>query len=315
MLLTLLALQFAAPARAGYNEGIAAQQKGDLPTAIKEFTPLAKAGNSLAQVRLAEIYFNGGKSVERDNAKGMEWLRKAAAGGNVDAIVFLGQTLVNGSLDQAKDPAEGVRLLELAATKGKDQRAMALLAPIYLQGTAVPKNEERAVALYRQLGELGNPAAWRVLAALANEGTGGLGRDPSIVTGFLAKAVALGDAQSHFYLGQFYLQGKGVPKDDKEGVRLIQLAANAGEFNAMMALANLYIGGNGGLPTDNEAAMKWLSVVLNRAPQGDAYYQASLAAQDLRKHLSNAAISRAQEEAGRFQVQPIKPANAPAKKP
>jgi hypothetical protein len=125
----------------------------------------------------------------------------------------------------------------------------------------------------------------------------------------------LGDAPSHLYLGQMYLRGEGVGKDEKEGVRLIRLAADAGEFDAMMVLANLYIGGEAGLPDDAEAAFKWLTVVLNRAPQGDMYFRASQAADRLRNSLSNAAIARAQEEAGRWQPQRLAPVATPVPKP
>jgi TPR repeat protein len=313
--LLALSAAVATPAAAGLNEGIVAQQKGEFLTAIKEFMPLAKAGNTVAQVKLAEIYFNGGQGVERNVEQGMEWLRKAVAGGNVDAIFFYAQVLINGSLNQTKNVPEAVRLLELIATKANDQRAMAVLAPIYLQGNGVAKDERRAVALYMKLGELGNGGAWRVLAGLASSGQAGLPQDPATVVGYLAKGVAAGDVLSHLHLGQYYLQGQGVAKDEKEGGRLIQLAAEGGDFSAMMAMANFHISGTGGFSADNEAALKWLSIVLNRSPQGDAYFQASLAAQDLRNRMSNAAIARAQEEAGRWQPKPIRATQAPAKKP
>lgn len=302
-------------ATAGTKEGIVAQQKGDLTTAIKEFTAPANKGDTLAQVKLAEIYLNGGKGVERNIDQGMAWLRKAVAGGNVDAIFFYAQTLINGSMNQTKNMPEAVRLLEIIATRANDQRAMAALAQIYLQGAGVAKDEQRAVALYMKLGEQGNGGAWRVLASLASVGEAGLPRDPVTVAGYLAKGVAAGDVLSHLYLGQFYLQGQGVEKNEKEGGRLIHLAAEGGDFSAMMAMANFYVSGTGGFGTDNEAALKWLSIVLNRSPQGDAYFQASLAAQDLRNRMSSAAVQRAQEEAGRWQPKPIRPATTPAKKP
>ncbi len=315
LILVLGAILVAAPAEAGFKEGQAAYQKGDLPAALKEFLPLAKAGNSLAQVRLAEIYFNGGTGVERDIPRGMEWLRKAAAAGNADAIFFLGRVLVGGLLGQARDLPEGVRLLEIAAKAGNAQ-AMGVLAPIYLEGgDGVAKDESRAVALYRAVAESGNGAAWRVLAQLASEGVGGLPRDWATVADCLARAAALGDVPSHFYLGQMFLRGDGVAKDEVRGVQLIQVAADAGDYPAMMMLASLYRSGEAGLRSDEEAALKWLTIVLNRAPQGDAYFQASLAAQELRNRLSSAAIARAQEEAARWQPRQLKPVPLPAIKP
>jgi len=43
--LTLAILAGAQPALAGYNEGVAAYRKGDIVLAVREFTPLAKAGD------------------------------------------------------------------------------------------------------------------------------------------------------------------------------------------------------------------------------------------------------------------------------
>jgi TPR repeat protein len=234
---------------------------------------------------------------------------------SVDAIFFLGQALISGNLGQTKDIPEGVRWLEIIATKANDTRAMALLAQTYLKGDGVPQNEERAVVLFRSLGERGNGPAWRVLAGLSHEGRGGLSADPSVMAGFLAKGVALGDPASHFFLGELYLRGEGVMQNDREAFRLIELAAEGGDFNAMLALANIFIKGSAGQSVDEETAFKWLSVVVNRAPPGDAYFQASLAVQQMRQQLSDAAIGRAQEEAGKFQARKLPAQNPPAAKP
>lgn len=312
---TMLALGMIEPARAGFNEGQAAYQRGDLAAALREFLPPARSGNTLAQLRLAEIYFNGGPGLDRDIPRGMEWLRKAAAAGNPAAVFFLGRVLAEGGLGQAPDLAEGVRLLEIAA-KGGNVQAMGLLAPIYLTGgSEVPKNEARAVALYRAVAERGNGAAWRVLAQLAEEGVGGLPRDSATIADYLTRAAALGDVPAHLLLGQMVLRGDGVPADPARGAQLIRLAAEAGDYSAMLVLAELYRSGVAGLAGGDAAALKWLTVVLNRAPQGPGYFQASLAAQDLRNRLSAAAIERAEEDAAHWQPQSLKPVALPSGSP
>ena len=67
----------AAPAWAGFNEGVAAYKRGDYATALREFRPLAEQGNSGAQHYLGFMYDNG-HGVTKNYAEEMKWYRKAA---------------------------------------------------------------------------------------------------------------------------------------------------------------------------------------------------------------------------------------------
>ncbi len=49
----------AAPARAGFDEGVAAYERGDYETALREFRPLAEQGLASAQYSLGLMYDNG----------------------------------------------------------------------------------------------------------------------------------------------------------------------------------------------------------------------------------------------------------------
>ena len=49
----------AAPAWAGYEEGIAAIQRGDYATALREFRPLAGQGDAVAQHNLGFLSAHG----------------------------------------------------------------------------------------------------------------------------------------------------------------------------------------------------------------------------------------------------------------
>jgi hypothetical protein len=55
----ILCTSLALPAQAGYEEGFAAYKRGDYVTALKEWRPLANAGNPIAQVALGGMYTNG----------------------------------------------------------------------------------------------------------------------------------------------------------------------------------------------------------------------------------------------------------------
>ncbi len=73
-------LGLTAPAWAGFDEGVAAFNRGDYATALREFRPLAEQGNARAQYNLGVMYENG-RGVPQDYAKALQWYRKAAEQG------------------------------------------------------------------------------------------------------------------------------------------------------------------------------------------------------------------------------------------
>ena len=57
-LATVLLVTLVGPAWAGFNEGVAALERGDYATALKELRPLAEQGNAVAQYNLGFMYGN-----------------------------------------------------------------------------------------------------------------------------------------------------------------------------------------------------------------------------------------------------------------
>ncbi len=78
-----------AQASAAMEEGVAAYQRGDYATAIREFKPLAEKGDPKAQFHLGEIYGQG-RGVKRDLEKAARWYRQAAMQGHTAAQGILG---------------------------------------------------------------------------------------------------------------------------------------------------------------------------------------------------------------------------------
>ena len=81
-----------------------------------------------------------------------------------------------------------------------------------------------------------------------------------------------GDAYSQFKLGASYGQGKGVPQDYAEAVKLIRLAADQGNANAQYNVGVMYYKGQG-VRKDNAEALEWWRML---ADQGDANAQFEL---------------------------------------
>ena len=85
----------AAPAWAGFDEGVAAYTRGEYATALREFRPLAEQGDPRAQGYLGFMYSHG-QGVPQDYAEAVKWYRKAAAQGQAHAQNNLGFMYGNG---------------------------------------------------------------------------------------------------------------------------------------------------------------------------------------------------------------------------
>jgi len=82
-------LGLTAPAWAGFDEGMAAHERGDYATALREWSPLAEQGHAGAQNNLGFMYRNG-QGVPQDYAEALQWYRKAAEQGHAEAQNNLG---------------------------------------------------------------------------------------------------------------------------------------------------------------------------------------------------------------------------------
>ena len=67
-----------------FQKGVAAYNAGDYATAVQEWTPLAEAGDEVAQYNLGVMYDNG-LGVPQDPKEAVKWYRLAAEQGDVDA--------------------------------------------------------------------------------------------------------------------------------------------------------------------------------------------------------------------------------------
>lgn len=72
-----------------FNVGLAAYQRGDYATTLKEWKPLAEQGDADAQYNLGVMYGDG-DGVPQDYAEAMRWYRAAARQGNASAQYNLG---------------------------------------------------------------------------------------------------------------------------------------------------------------------------------------------------------------------------------
>lgn len=115
------------PARADFNDGVAALVAGNYDKALEMFVPLAESSDhAFAQYFLARMYADG-RGVEKDPTQAAKWFRKAAEKGVQDAQFRLGG--------------------------------------MYERGEGVPQDMEYAYGWYSVSAHIGNPKADTALQA------------------------------------------------------------------------------------------------------------------------------------------------------
>ncbi len=80
----LLVVQLAAPAWAGFNEGLAAYKRGDYATALSEWRASAQEGHAAAQYDLGLMYYLG-EGVEADPTLAYFWFSLALSDQDIPA--------------------------------------------------------------------------------------------------------------------------------------------------------------------------------------------------------------------------------------
>jgi len=130
-----------APALADFAEGLAAVERGDFATALKEWRPLAEQGNADAQHKLG-IMYRRGEGVTQDYEVAIEWFRLAAERGNTSAQSNLGAMYDQG-LGVIQDPNTAFKWFKLAAEQ-RNNYSLFVLGEMYAQGRGVTQDHIRA---------------------------------------------------------------------------------------------------------------------------------------------------------------------------
>jgi TPR repeat protein len=262
LVLAALLATGAAPAQAGYDEGLAAYQRRDWTAAIREFRPLAAEGNAQAQARLGHMLFEG-LGGQRDDVEGMRLLNAAAASGDPLAQHWLGSAYFLGRA-VPKDMAQALIWFGRAADKGQPESLHAM-GEIHFNGLGVNKDEARGVEYYRRAAEKNWPASQERLASLSWDGRA-MPTDKAKALDYARPAANAGRPVAQFILGLAYLFGQGgVEKDPAQAVQWFRKAADQGHPQSQHNLGVMYVGGNG-VPKSNSEGYFWLALGAARAP-------------------------------------------------
>lgn len=198
----------------------------------------ARAGDTNAQMALAQLYESGRGDVAPDPVAARTWYERAAASGYAPAQYFLGQMLEEGR-GVATDYPQAAAWYLRAAERG-EPAAQAALGRLYEQGLGVPRNYDRAARWYQQAAQRWQEETGGMLGVLPRSGD-----HVSVSAAEAAKwtehAAELGVAQAQYDLGEAYEAGRGVARDLDMAAKWYESAALRGHVPAREALRRLGI--------------------------------------------------------------------------
>mgnify|MGYP003603126310 CR=1 FL=1 len=173
----LLTALMAAPftANAGLNEGLAAYDRAEYATALKELTPLAEEGNAKAQYRLGRMS-NLGQGLPPDKKEAAKWFHLAAQQGLAEAQGALGYLcLVGEGVQQNSDLA--LEWTRKAAQQG-EATAQFNLSTMHSEKFGVQKNPVESLKWLRKAADQRHVQAMNTLGSLYETGQAGVKRNP-----------------------------------------------------------------------------------------------------------------------------------------
>jgi hypothetical protein len=147
--------------------GVQAYEKGDYATALREFLPLAEAGQTSAEAAVGQMYFEG-KGVKPDLKEAARWLEPAATKGNARAQYYLGKLYLSGEGVAGADPVKAAGLIKAAADQGMVDAQVDTCA-FYYQGVGVPKDLVQAYLYANLAAQQGSADGKSILVLLSQD--------------------------------------------------------------------------------------------------------------------------------------------------
>jgi TPR repeat protein len=193
---------------ADFKTGLDAYNRGDFAAALREWQPIAVAGDPHAEYNLGLLYARG-QGVPQDYAQAVDWYRKAAEQGVAAAQYNLGVMYANGQGVTAS-PQEASKWFLKAADQGVTDAANGLGKMYYEEGAF--KNYAEAEKWYRKAADEGVASAAFNLGVMYDLGQG-VPKDYAQALKWYQKAADEGYADAMANLGILYYNAQGVKRD------------------------------------------------------------------------------------------------------
>jgi TPR repeat protein len=227
---------------ADLDVGLEAFRRQDYATALREWAPLARAGDSRAQFNLALLYARG-LGVRRDDARAAELYAKAAEAGIARAQYELGLAFTSG-IGVEVDTARAAHWYKQAAVQGLTE-AQHSLALAYELGVGISQDDSQAAAWYRRAAARGHSESRLRLGLLLSDDPQRTVTDYGEAVRWLRPLADEGDTQALRRLGTIFARGLGFEPDYARAVPLLREAARRGSSEAQYELGLIYENGPG----------------------------------------------------------------------
>jgi TPR repeat protein len=210
----------------------------------------ALAGESDACFYLGLMFLHGQTGFDKDTDTGLEWLALGAKYGHANSMGAWGRNLLNESPE--KDQL-GRRLLFRASMLG-DKFAQNTLGTHMLWQGQTPEEQTEGVSWIKAAAMQGHKLAIFRMGESFEYGKG-IDQNHDEAAQWYAKGVALGSSECQTGLGYLYLRGRGVPEDDVKAHDLFQLASLQKDPLGTFMLGQSFAYG-WGVPKDTKAALE-----------------------------------------------------------
>lgn len=286
-------------------------KNGDNALAVNLLTRAAEAGDEKAVEGLYKLYYYGSRSgkpeIASDKEKAVEVVKPFAEKGNA-----VSQRLIGDYCFYEENDMDTAHEWYLKAARGNDAEAMIRAAEIYMfkddeaaheswllkaarqnnseaesmLGTfyecAEPPEYERAMEWYKKAAEHGESTSACSVGEMYLKGEG-VQKDESKAFEWFQKAVDMGSVYGQYLLGKCYMEGTGVAKDIAKGIALYTESAEFGS-NAQYALGLCYLEGNG-VKKDVNKGISYLEQAAERNDEAqnklaEIYYAGKLVKKD-----------------------------------
>jgi TPR repeat protein len=107
-----------------FEDGSAAEKRGDYRAAVKQYRKAVKRGDNKAKFALGKLYLDG-QGVKKDSGKALKWFRGSAQGGYLEAQRMMA-IMYDGNYSVKPDKVRAFKWYSIAAKSG-DQEAEILL--------------------------------------------------------------------------------------------------------------------------------------------------------------------------------------------
>ncbi|KTD53221.1 enhanced entry protein EnhC [Legionella santicrucis] len=239
-----------------FADDFSAYRLGNYNKAIEPL--MSQSGkNAVADYYLGRIYLYGYSQL-KNNQLAIRYFTQSAQKGYLPAILLMAKY----SLLHEKNPEQALGWFKKAADVG-DVDAQMFTAAAYMYGIGVKKNSDIASRYYINAAKNGNSIAQFTLAKNFIDSRNSSNRKLGLI--WLNKSVANNNPQALTMLGNLYIEGKLVDKDEDKGIELLNRAVSQGFAPAMVALGELALEHN-----QKDQALEWFNKASNQ--QNDQAY-------------------------------------------